>query len=217
VKDLLDLFRVGSDTERLRAFVVVRGLAEKDDKRLHEGDRRLFLERVRETTGAEYPRTALGRATFEYLRQVEREQARLIVEAADILPLNDKERWEVVTQALWFDSPRIVEILRQAKELGGKSADAARRQLERRGLGDPDVIKELAADWRKTRSPEALSELYVRYLSNMLGKITIGQIVKMLGRPDARDGHSVWYNPNEWTSLYLHGDSKGVLRAMKFT
>jgi hypothetical protein len=219
VKDLLDLFRVGSDTERLRAFVVVRGLAEKDDKRLREGDRLSFMELVRETARSEYPKTRVGWATFEYLRRVEGEQARLIVEAVDILPLNDEERREIVQNALWFNSPRINEILRQAKELGGESGNAARRHLERRGLGDPDVIEALAAEWRKTRSPEALHALYVRYLSHMAGKITIGQIVRMMGRPDARDSdsHSVWYKPNEWTSLYLHGDSKGVLRTMKIT
>ncbi|MGH9460754.1 MAG: hypothetical protein ACRD1X_06025, partial [Vicinamibacteria bacterium] len=168
------------------------GLAEKDDKRLHEGDRLLFVGLVRETARSEYPRTALGRATFEYLRQVELEHARIIVEAVDLLQLNDQERGEIVKQTPWFDSPRIIEILRQAKELGGESGDAARRYLERRGLGDPDVIKALAAEWRKTRSPQALHELCGLYLSHMLGKITIGQIVKMMGRPDARDGHSVW-------------------------
>jgi hypothetical protein len=58
---------------------------------------------------------------------------------------------------------------------------------------------------------------YLRWIVNLDGKITIAKLVKLLGRPDERSGNSVWYMPNRDTALYLEGDAKGILRAMKFT
>jgi hypothetical protein len=41
--------------------------------------------------------------------------------------------------------------------------------------------------------------------------------VALLGPPDRRDRDAVWYMPNPDTALFLEGDRKGVLRAVKFT
>ena len=80
-----------------------------------------------------------------------------------------------------------------------------------------EAIEELAKQWRKTRSPDILHSLYLRYVTNQVGKVSITDLVKLLGRPDRREGKAVWYMPNRDTALFLEGDAKGILDAVKFT
>jgi hypothetical protein len=217
LRELLELSERAEGPEGLRALGVLMRLAGTDDQRMDGGTRTRVLEAARRAARDEYPLSPRGVGAFAFLIRLNDPAAKAVLEATDVAALSDAQRRAFVTQTHRVWSDRILSQIRKIKALGGEAGARAVARLEAEGLPDMETIRELAANWRKNRSQEVLHELYLRYFTHMGGKVTIGQVVKLMGPPDRRQGKSIWYSPNDWCSVYLEGDSKGVLRAMNFS
>jgi hypothetical protein len=217
LRELLELSECADGAEGLRARGVLMRLAGTNDQRMDGSTRTRVLEAARTAARNEYPLTPRGVGAFDFLIRIEDPAAKAVLEATDVAALSDGQRCEFLLQTHRVWSDRILEQIRQIEALGGEAGARAVARLEAYGLPDMETIRKLAAAWRKNRAQEVLHALYLRYLAHMGGKVTIGQIVKLMGPPDRRQGKSIWYSPNDWCSVYLEGDSKGVLRAMNFS
>jgi hypothetical protein len=165
-----------------------------------------------------FPRTIAGRAAYGQLERLDRLRAETaLLGRPTPKRLDDSQRWWLVQALGHYVSDGAVVRLREQMEEGGTAGDAARSVLEGRGLLGMKAINALAARWRKTRSPDDLHALYVRYVANQVGKVSLKSLLKLLGRPNRRDGRLVWYMPNRDTALFLEADAKGVLESTKFT
>ncbi len=205
------------DLERQRALATLGLLARAGDPRLTSKHRAEWTRGCVQAARAEYPKTLLGRTAFEQLWREDAVAAESLVTAVDPKTLDEAAREELVRAVGRYLSPAAVARLRELEQLGGRPAGVARSVLEARGLASLEPIQELARQWRSSRSPDLLHSLYLRYVTHQVGKALIEDLVRLLGRPDRRDGNFVWYMPNSATALFLEGDSEGVLQATKFT
>ena len=203
--------------ERQRALAVLGKLAQGRDARLGEPQRKDVIRELARAAEAEYPRNILGSTAFTYLHATEPALAQKTLTQVNVHELDDTQREEVVRALTRYVSPAAETGLRQLMDLGGRAGAAARSVLEGRNLLGVEAIEGLADRWRKTRSPDLLHELYLRYVTNQVGMGKVADLVKLLGPPDRREGKAVWYMPNRDTALFMEGDATGVLRAVKFT
>jgi hypothetical protein len=208
----------GDDRERQRAIATVGLLARSNDARLKDAQRTRWIRELVGAAEAGYPRTLLGRTAFEQLRRLDPKGAeQLLVDRVDVRALDESQREEFVRALSRYVSPAAVSRLEEMARLGGRPGEVATTVLEGRGLLGLEQIEDLAKQWRSSRSPDLLHSLYLRYVANQVGKVSIRDVVALLGRPDRRDGNLVWYMPNSATALFLEGDAKGLLSAAKFT
>lgn len=218
VTALMTLFPAAGEIERRMATLAIGSVATTDDARMTDAQRRRWIEVLAQAARDEFPRTLAGRAAYGQLQFFDPRLAEeVVVERPSSRKLDDRQREWLVRALMSYVSAGAVTRLREQMKQGGEPGKIARSVLEARGLLGMRSIQALAARWRKTRAPEDLHSLYGRYVANQVGKATLASLLKLLGRPNRREGRRAWYMPNRNTALFIEADENGVLEATKFT
>ncbi len=80
----------------------------------------------------------------------------------------------------------------------------------------PEETISWAEDWRSHRSPEALSQLYYRFITCIPErKVPMQILINLLGSPTSGDSSQVYYSINSASGLVLIADSDGFLEGRK--
>ncbi len=112
-----------------------------------------------------------------------------------------------------FGSEQALERLEALDGLPDDAAEARRRALADLKPATSEEIEALAESWRRTRSSDDLFRIYDRYIVRLpAGKVSIDDLVRLLGPPTERRGNDLWYQPDSGTQLFLEGDAEGRLR-----
>jgi phage FluMu protein gp41 len=218
LEELQSMRDEGDDDERRWGYNILVELASSRDDRLPPVLQEEVIDALRRVGREEYGRTPKGSGAVSRLKKLGPGEVTAVLEAQDVAGLSEKARRNFVYDShMTPGTQRIQEQLRTIRELGGEAGHLAERRLEALGEVDMSAMRTLAEEWQKTRDYEPLAALYYRYIVNQVGKLKISEIVRLVGKPDKRDGNTIWYVPNEWSSLYLEGDAREILRAHKLT
>jgi hypothetical protein len=131
--------------------------------------------------------------------------------------ISEGEGIELARRLSLFSTPKAVAAMRALTLRGDAVAAEASRRLAITQPPTPAEVRILAAAWRNTRTLEALSAIYYRYVVRQYGK-PIKPLLKVLGRPTEADAGYFRYQPkgrhaSEGPSLQIHVDEAGRVEA----
>jgi hypothetical protein len=222
VEELVTACLDGSPGEQMAAVVLLMRLSERQNLRLDDPLRSKWTDWLRDTVRRDYPCTLVSLPSF----QAWREQDKAAAEAFLVKELPpDRARDEmgakfVVAQLssfAAFGSESALERLERLEDLPDDAAKARRHALTELRPLTSEEVETLSESWRRSRSAEDLFRIYDRYIVRMTaGKVTIDELVGLLGTPTKRQGNDVWYQPASGTQLLLEGDAEGRLRGCRW-
>lgn len=220
VRDLVNLLETGTPNERHAAVGLLSELSRRSDGRLGSAEEQRYQVTVKGIARAEFPLSLPGVGAFQAWRRFDREGAETFI--TEELPLerivDGPAALDVIFQLRSFGGPRALKRLESLTELTGRAAEERDAGLRVAQPISEHELQSLARRWRKTKSPELLSQLYSRHITRLpVGTVPIENLVKLLGPPSGRRGHDVWYQPDSGTQLFLEGDTEGHLAGRRFS
>lgn len=219
VVELLEIYEVGSVAEQTLALALLARLRRRGDWRLTPPLVSRWNKQLAHVARTEYPNTLLGKWSFQRLWENDRQAAtHFLLKVVDPERVKEDAAQRKLVLDLQSVGPRAIDRLEGLKQLGSRAARLRDNALALLKPVDEQELERMASDWRRLRTPAALSQLYERYISGLPeGAVSLRELERLLGEPTTRHKRDVWYEASSGTSLFLEGDERGMLRGRHLT